>query len=225
MARVRLALIVAVVVGLPQLARATVFELIQIDDPVLEFTGGSLSTGATDGTIELPLNLQGNKAILDLAIVGSETFGTVGTELAGTLILTPTGGGPNLLEILVKSIVVTGLTPAPNGSASLQLGGIQRQAQSEVQLIGGTAMAQFGNTSVPGQMFLSLSQITGSESFYGPLGIPLCGGLPCDGFFSSPFTADASIQVQLHTPEPGTGLLLGASLAGIAALRRRRARR
>lgn len=205
-------------IGLPQLASANQFPLIQANDPLAQFTAssGTLSTTPGDATIVLPTNLGGNTAILDLALTSSEAIGTIGTQFSGTLVIED-GTATPVLVASVNSIVVTNLGVGPSGAAGtfLNLGGLDTAGQAELTLLGGSAAAQFGGAGTTGQMFISLSQLVGQPFF-----IPLGAG---PGFFPSDFTADTTIQVLFHTPEPGTALLLGASLAALAGWRRRRA--
>ena len=218
MSRGILGLLAAALIALPVAVHATEFELIDGTDATAGFDqpSGQLTTSAPDADLSLPFDLNG--AALDITLTigaGGETAFTIGTVFSGTVVI---GGiADPLLVMDVDSIIVTGIAPGASGSpgTSFTLGGLDTASQSEGELIGGSAAARFGGIGTIGQLSIVMRQMTGPPPFYLP-----------GAFFGGSFTGDMdSIQILFHTPEPNTALLVGLPLLGMAAWRRRQARR
>lgn len=226
----RLTFAAAILVMASQPAAAALFELITATDPVAEFTMGSgvitsldSGGGGTEATVLPGSSLgSGNTMHLELQLdgTGEQSF-TFGTGFEGTWPLSSPeliildGVGTPLLTADLTTITVTGqsLVPGTAGSVSTSVTlGVLDLVQTHLVLTGGTEAANFGGIGALGQMSVLINSPSVDWDF--------------GSVFDEDFTAQMNVQLQFFVaPEPGTGLLVGLSLLGLALRERRRLRK
>ena len=210
---------------LAQPASAALFELINATDPVASYnaTTGvltSLDAGLGNAIITPGTSLPGSLGSEDELFIeiqlgsGGEELFTIGTAFeatppAGTpeIVILDSLGTP-LLTADFLGATVSGFSPGPAGQATTSVTiGTLSAFNSHLELTGGTLAGDFGGIGAIGELYVLLNNPTTEFAF--------------GSFFDEDFTAQMNVQLQFHSPEPGTGLLVGLPIAGLAWWRRR----
>ena len=204
---------------LAQAASAVPFDLIRATDPTAEFTVGngvitSLESGSEPAdAVVLSGTVLGTNATLHLelqiSLAGEVPLITFGTIFNGTDDAIPDlyilDGATPLITADVLSVSVSGLSAS--SPQSVTLGNIPL-SEAHIVLTGGTMANSFGGVGATGSISVLLNNPTPETFGFGAV-------------FEENWTAQMNVQVQFHTPEPGTGLLVALPLAGMAWWRRR----
>ena len=213
-------LLAVAVLAFPQTASAAFFDLIEATGTFnFASTGGVVTI---DETV-LPGNvLAGSDLHLEFQLDGNgETLTTTDTrfESISSADFTVMNGGDLQLFGTVNFVDVTSANPGPGGSSStgFVLGTtVENDGESLLTIGGGSQAAAFGGVGSTGQLWIQADTPTvGLGTFYSGF------GWFAPGFFDDPFSAQANVKLQFHSPEPGTLLLVVGGLAGLAAAGRR----